>query len=684
MINKQTLAQRLEQWQEMVWLLIALLTPLFVNLWVEQQFEASKVWLLRTLVLVLIVLFLAGLAWGDFRPKSLQSPIRNTYIILIFVMLLATLLSPTRWLATWGSLDRANGFLTQASYFALFYLVASQLDKQKSERLLTLIVLTALPICLLALAQAVGWQPLSILTDSRSPLATTLGRSNFTGAYLALLFPLTIAATQLATVSWQRMGYGGLLALQLGVIGLTQARAAWISVAVGVLVLLWLRFAPYWTVRTRLLVAFSGASTFAGILLLILQRGLASGGSIAARWAIWQASLRLLWPRLWLGYGADTLALHFPAVYPPQLVYYQGRTAIVDRAHNWLLDWSLNYGVVATIIFILLIVLILWQASLAVCTRAETKNRLPSKWLAATIASVCAHLVGNLFLFDVAATATLFWLLLAVLVAATGTQPVHIEIALQSQRAWKGLFLLALPVAGWLIWVASIQPLLADMAVWRGTRALSNGQSQVALANYQTAVRWQPRRAAYYVAEGLTAAQRGDFVAAESTLQIAISLRPTDPTLYQHLATIYAVGAARAQFDWVANAYTVYEEAIVLAPTVATTYREYADLALRTGDGVLALAQAQQAVELDATDGISFGIIGWVQLGNSDPAAAQAAFEQAVKWVENSADFHLGLATAYYQLGDLIAAQQALEISLKIDPTYSATLELQRQLQNEQ
>lgn len=43
----------LYKWQEALWLLIAILTPLFVNLWVEQQFEASKVWLLRTLIWLL-------------------------------------------------------------------------------------------------------------------------------------------------------------------------------------------------------------------------------------------------------------------------------------------------------------------------------------------------------------------------------------------------------------------------------------------------------------------------------------------------------------------------------------------------------------------------------------------------------------------------------------------------------
>ncbi len=193
------------------------------------------------------------------------------------------------------------------------------------------------------------------------PLTTTLGRANFTGAYLALLLPLTLTAAQLGKNSWQRIGYGALAVLELIVIALTQARAAWIAAVVGIGVLLWLQAAPQVTAVSLAQWAGRGC-LLGGALLLILQRGIAAGGSIAARWTIWQASLRLLWPRLWLGYGADTLELHFPSVYPPQLVYYQGRGVVVDRAHNWLLDWSLNYGVVATVIFLLLVTFILRRA----------------------------------------------------------------------------------------------------------------------------------------------------------------------------------------------------------------------------------------------------------------------------------------------------------------------------------
>ena len=671
--------------QEAVWLLITLLAPLFVNLWVEQQFEASKVWLLRTLIWVLVVLCLAGWLAG-FRLKPLPSSMRKLIIVLGLVLSLSTLLSTNHYLAIFGTLERANGVLTQVSYLLLFVCVATYINTPRSRLLLQALILTAVPICLLGLVQATGWQPLPVFTDARSPITTTLGRANFTGAYLALLLPLSLTAAQLAKDNWRRSGYGILVILDLIVIALTQARAAWIATIVGISVLVWLRAAPRWSPRVRWLSALGGIVALGGGMLLILQRGIANGGSIAARWTIWQASLRLLWPRLWLGYGADTLELHFPAVYPPQLVYYQGRGVVVDRAHNWLLDWSLNYGMVATALLIGLLYLILgagWQqltSHLNDNTLSSAEPRFEHRWLAACMAGICAHLVGNLFLFDVAATAVVFWLLLAIVAATTSkgdTQVVQLSLPLWVRNVVMAISVLIL---AWAVWQSNVRPLLADAHAWRGTRALSQGNPLAALADYLAAVDQQPRRAAYQVALALTAAQIGNFEQAERAMGEAIALRPTDPVLYTQLAAIYAREAIESP-EKIELAYGAYEQAIALAPAIGLTYQQYADLALRSGDKAGALRLAQRAVDLDATDGIAFGILGWVQLQHGNLAAAQSAFAQAVRWAPDSADFHLGLATAYFQQGNFDAARQSVQRSLMLDPAYGPALTLQLQLQ---
>lgn len=677
-------AHSLQKWQEALRLLLVLWTPLFVNFWVEQQFEASKVWLLRTLVWLSALLWLGGWLNG-LRPRSLPPPLFALLNILVLVLCLSTLLSPHQTVALFGSLDRANGLLTQLSYLLLFACVATQIDSAAIRQLLGILVLTALPICLLGLLQAAGWQPIPLLTDARSPITTTLGRANFTGAYLALLVPLTLAAGQTAKKGWQRWGFGALALLELTVIALAQARAAWIAVLVGLGVWLWLQAAPRWSQRLRRLTGLGGIVALAGGLLLVLQQGIAAGGSIAARWTIWQASLRLLWPRLWLGYGADTLDLHFPSVYPPQLVYYQGRGVVVDRAHNWLLDWSLSYGVVATLLLIALVYLIVQAGWKRLAAPPDNPAPFPespfpeNQWIAACLAAVAVQLVGNLFLFEVAATALVFWLLLAIVTAGATASHAPMEPSLKPGWRRNGALAAAVLLLGWAVWHANLRPLLADLHSWRGTQALSRGNPTIALAEYAAAIAQQPRRAAYAVAVALTAAQLNNFAWAEGSMQTAIALRPTDPVLYTHLAAIYA-RQSPAEPDKKAAAYGAYAQAIALAPTIGLTYRQYADSALRLGDLPLARTQAQQAVNLDATDGVAFGIIGWAELQTGNLASAQRAFIQAVKWQPDSADFHLGLATVYFQQGDWDAARASVERSLLLDPGYPPALALQAQL----
>ncbi|NJN54958.1 MAG: tetratricopeptide repeat protein [Anaerolineae bacterium] len=625
-----------------------------------------------------------------FPVAAAALPIRKLIIALLLILTLSTLLSDHQMIALYGTLDRANGLLTQIAYLLLFGCVATQIDAARSRQLLTVMVFTAVPISLFALAQAAGWQPLPLYSDARSLLTTTLGRANFTGAYLALLLPLTLTAAQLATDRGRRIGYALLFVLELLVIVLTQARAAWIAAVVALSLLFWLQHAPHWSRPKRWLTALGGVVALVTALLLILQQSIANGGSIAARWTIWQASLRLLWPRLWLGYGADTLELHFPSVYPPQLVYYQGRGVIVDRAHNWLLDHSLNYGTVATLIFLILVLFILhvaWQQlnmPVPVTTLQDNETHLENRWLAAGMAAICAQLVGNLFLFEVAATAVAFWLLLAIVTAAISEEPLQKIPVAQPPSVQNAVMVLALLVAGGAIWLGSVRPLLADVHSWRGTQAFSQGNLVAAMVEYETAVMFQPHHAAYHVALGLTAVQSGNFAQAQKAIGAAIALHPTDPVLQTHLATVYAHEAVATESpEKVRLAYNAYEQAITLAPTIALTYQQYADLALRSGDVQMALTQAQQAVDLDATDGIAFGILGWAQLQAGNLPAAQHAFEQAVRWQPDSADFHLGLATVAFQQGRFQVARQAVQQSLQHDPAYAPALTLQLQLQED-
>ena len=251
--GSEGLARWLDSLIEAGWLLAALLTPLVVNLWAAQPFEPIKVALVRTLAWAMAALWLAhALLTRRGLRGSERHPLVWPTLAVIAVQILSTLVAVDRGLSFRGSYDRAQGWLTLTSYAVLFLVTADRLRTFEQARRLTLaLVLPAVPLVALALAQALGWQPMGLVTDARSPVFATLGRANFLGAVLAMLMPLTLglglswgaravsgepADAELPDPVNSRMMAGmALCAAEGAILALTRARAAWLAAGVALL-----------------------------------------------------------------------------------------------------------------------------------------------------------------------------------------------------------------------------------------------------------------------------------------------------------------------------------------------------------------------------------------------------------------------------------------------------------------
>ncbi len=119
---------------------------------------------------------------------------------LLALTLILTTATAWDWrLSLFGSVDRAQGLLTQLSQLLLFLLVAARLRT---------------------------------VDQARSNLYATLGRANFVGAYLAMLLPLPLALGWTAP-GWRRRFFLAVTLAMALVIGMTQARGAWLAAGVG-------------------------------------------------------------------------------------------------------------------------------------------------------------------------------------------------------------------------------------------------------------------------------------------------------------------------------------------------------------------------------------------------------------------------------------------------------------------
>ena len=568
---------------EFTWLTIAVLIPLVFNPWGGNAFELPKTLLLRGLVLAMTLATLLQWLRAEGRADNAERQSSTHGLVLGFGLsfVLATLASRNPLLSLWGEYDRQQGLATLLAYLLLFFLTACRLRRRSQvDHLWRVLVWTSAPVVAYGLVQMAGWEPLPWRTDAVSPVLSTLGRANFLGAYLVLLIPLTMGR---ALVSRRRWTYGLLLGAQLCCLLATATRSAWIGVGVaavvggltwawakgrmrwlllagaGVAILVLVMAVSLWLVEPAQLAALPGGERLAALFDT-------QNGSTAARLTIWRTAVPLLATRPWLGYGPETLSAVFAGHFPPELIFYQGRYLSVDRAHNLWLDLGLSAGLGAVLFFALILLT-------AATTIVRRLRQAPDRWTRLLWAALGAALAGHVaelqFSFETTATAVLFWLLLAMVVAlgrglANDESEPMPPATLHAAHGWLAAALPGVAIVA-LIAVLCVRPLLADIAY---RQAQDAREPQLRLEAAARAVELWPFTPDYRLRLAWLQLWAGDPHAGETQIQAAVVLDPADPALWATQGTWYAAWAEREPGQW-PSAAAAYRQALTLAPTIA-------------------------------------------------------------------------------------------------------------------
>lgn len=334
------------------WLAAVIVVPLFFNIHSDRVFEPDKLTLLRSIALMMsvawVVRFVDRQEWHDlgrFRWRNDDSiwrlPFVLPVVVLVVIYLISTLFSVSPGISWAGSYQRLQGTYTTLAYIVIFALLAATVrTRSQVRRVITMVIVTSIPVALYGVLQKQQWDPLPWGGDTSIRIAGHMGNAIFIGAYLIMVIPLTLTRIieafsniltdeklSLADVTRSSI-YIFALAVQLLALFWTQSRGPWIGLGVGLftfvlIALVGLRNATRDQRRYRVAdLLWPVVFFFVGLLGLFVSSTIASGAGATTSLLVFIglvgvmfllilifAAARIGWRWLWLGWISLALLL---------------------------------------------------------------------------------------------------------------------------------------------------------------------------------------------------------------------------------------------------------------------------------------------------------------------------------------------------------------------------------------
>lgn len=392
---------------EASWLTAIACVPLFFGPWAE-VLQSEKSYLLRSIsILLLTVWIIRCLALLGTNPEPNSDSISRTFkwtpavsfaVLLFLVWAVATTTSIDWRESFWGDATRRHGTFSLFCCLVFFLALLTHIRSHEMvDRLLTVCIVTTVPICSYGIAQKFGFEPLIFAGSDSFRVGSTFRNPVFLSAYLIMVFPVTLsrlishwpAKAKSGLSRWKEIKpaviYGTVAILQLTAILFTVSRGPTLGLIIGLFVAA-LMMANYWRKRWFVFVALSaGLLLMISFLLIFFQvgpfSGLAKQPSIqrftsmfgpradsSGRAAIWKLASeaaqyskraeispgQLDLPssaRFLLGYGPESVRLLSRVYRSPEYNGALEDVGYLDRFHNDFWDTLLTTGIAGLLVW---------------------------------------------------------------------------------------------------------------------------------------------------------------------------------------------------------------------------------------------------------------------------------------------------------------------------------------------
>lgn len=413
------------------WLIIVIVTPLFFNSSTNRIMEADKLALVRTLASLMAAAWSIRWLVQQRNTSTSKTAARSPWVWLTLlvagVYLLTTVAAIFPVQSLLGAYSRGQGMYGMLAYLAVFMLMLQGLrTRPQFDRLFVALILTSWPIALYGILQKIGLDPLVWNADVSNRVTATLGNPIFLGAYLIMVFFLTLSkvvdswhtlrTTQIPSVrlaaKLSAILYGLIASAQVVALLFTDSRGPWVGWLLGLFVFTLLLALVLHARRlaSRLLLAGLAAAAILTVLnlpntflepirsapvigrLFHIFEGESGTGQV--RTQLWQADARLLlenpaiqFPdgtadplhliRPLIGYGLDSMPLVYNQLRLPEPALNNE-----DHSHNETWDVLLMTGLLGVLAYqVLYLSLFLYGLRyLGLLSNRRERNALIGLW----------------------------------------------------------------------------------------------------------------------------------------------------------------------------------------------------------------------------------------------------------------------------------------------------------------
>lgn len=487
--------------------------------------------ILAVLLFILIIQFLykktRGLEIRKLNLKGINGLPLWLLVFLLFIYLLATIFSVEPYFSFWGSPFRSEGSLN-FTFFIIFTILLFLLIKDKDwQKIWNFSIFIGLLVAIFGIFQYFKFFPGFLVSFESGSVPSTTGYSGFFGTYLLFLSFLSLSFG-LKEVSKKKFFYFSCLPFFLLGTIISGARASYLGLIVGALYFLF-----FYPVRKT---GFSNGvypkkikilKIVTGIVLILvvcaifyvnfspklpefIQKNrvfsyLASRSSLKIvwediekiRWPAWKTGIKTIKEKPILGWGPENFGVGFDKYYDPSLP--RMKDVWWDRAHNFLIEFSVNAGIPFLLAFLVLVGVLFWRLNTLKRAEQYAEERRNAIIAHGVQAAFLGYLTALFFTFDGFVTHLMFFLLVAYSLFLTQKTPPSVgdEIHRNTQKGtqiytkhtnlYKSVFLSVLicVVLIGFIWYFNIKPLRINSQVFVADYFVRNQKCEQGLAKIE-------------------------------------------------------------------------------------------------------------------------------------------------------------------------------------------------------